>query len=207
LFPERQPGLSGAEPGLTAAKALPALRPVGQVAACYILAEGPEGLYIIDQHAAHERIMYEKVLASRSDRTPASQALLQPQSIELSPIEATAVKAMSATLEEFGFVIEEFGSRTFLVRAVPSALSGGGWLTALHEFLNSPESKTRGEELMAEVIACHSAIRAGKTLAPDEIRALLLDLEKSQIPNTCPHGRPTLMKLETSALERHFKRT
>ena len=80
-------------------------------------------------------------------------------------------------------------------------------MTALHEFLNSPESHTRGEEKLAELIACHSAVRAGKTLSPEEIRALLLGLEKAEIPNTCPHGRPTLMKLETSALERHFKRT
>jgi DNA mismatch repair protein MutL len=86
-------------------------------------------------------------------------------------------------------------------------LAGGNWLVALREFLNSPESVARGEERMAEIIACHSAVRAGKTLSMDEIRALLLDLEKAQVPNTCPHGRPTLMKLETTALERHFKRT
>ncbi|MGI2335111.1 MAG: DNA mismatch repair endonuclease MutL [Dehalogenimonas sp.] len=208
LFPET---MAASRPltaaGLTAAEALPALRAVGQVAGCYILAEGPDGLYIIDQHAAHERIMYEKVLSARQNHTPASQALLEPRNVELSPAESTALTVLSKLLEDFGFVAEDFGGRTLLVRAVPSALVGGDWVTALHEFLNSPESRTRGEEKLAEIIACHSAVRAGKTLTLEETRALLLDLEKTEVPNTCPHGRPTLMKLETAALERHFKRT
>jgi len=191
----------------TPVRDLPALRPLGQVAGCYILAEGPDGLYIIDQHAAHERIMFEKVLASRGQASVRSQALLDPQNIELSPIEAGRYPSLNKTLADYGFIVEDFGGRGLLIRAVPSPLAGGDWLAALREFLNSPESVARGEERMAELIACHSAVRAGKTLSTDEIRALLLDLEKAQVPNTCPHGRPTLMKLETSALERYFKRT
>ncbi|MDV2989561.1 MAG: DNA mismatch repair endonuclease MutL [Dehalogenimonas sp.] len=208
LFPETAaPARSLPASGMTVARSLPALRAIGQVAGCYILAEGPDGLYIVDQHAAHERIMYEKVLTARQNHTPASQALLEPRNVELSPAEAAVVTALSKMLAEFGFVTEDFGGRTLLVRAVPSALAGSDWLTALHEFLNSPESRTRGEEKLAELIACHSAVRSGKSLTQEEIRALLLDLEKAEVPNTCPHGRPTLMKLETVALERHFKRT
>ena len=208
LFPETaSSSQTMTESGLTAAKALPALRPLGQVAGCYILAEGPDGLYIIDQHAAHERVMYEKTLAARAGRTLSTQALLEPQPIDLSPVETVSLTAHSGLLERFGFVFEAFGGRSYLVRGIPAALSGSDWLTALHEFLNSTESQSHTEEGIAEIIACHSAIRAGKTLSPEEIRALLLDLEKAQVPNTCPHGRPTLMKLETSTLERHFKRT
>lgn len=208
LFPESASIKSSAdETSLTTANVLPALRPVGQVAGCYILAEGPDGLYIIDQHAAHERIMYEKALVSSRGRTPAVQSLLEPRSIELSPAEAANLARVSGLLEAFGFAAEAFGGRTLLVRAIPAVLSGSDWATALHEFLNSPESRSRGQEKLAELIACHSAIRAGKTLTPEEIRALLTDLEKTETPNTCPHGRPTLMKLEISALERHFKRT
>ncbi|AKG53249.1 MutL [Dehalogenimonas sp. WBC-2] len=203
---DRRPA-SHAATAATPAQALPALRPLGQVAGCYILAEGPDGLYIIDQHAAHERIMYEKTLAARARQNPSSQSLLQPQTIELSPVEAASLKVLAGLLAQFGFIVEAFGGRSYLVRAVPSALSGHDWLTALREFLNAPESRDQGEEKLAELIACHSAIRAGKNLSPEEVRALLLDLEKAEVPNTCPHGRPTLMKLETSALERHFKRT
>jgi DNA mismatch repair protein MutL len=177
------------------------------VAGCYVLAEGPDGLYIIDQHAAHERVMYEKVIAEREGREPSSQAFLEPQNVELSPDEISRYLSLAATLARYGFIIESFGGRSLLVRAVPQALSGKDWQTALHEFLNSSEAIVRGEERLAEIIACHSAVRAGKTMSMDEIRALLLDLEKAQVPNTCPHGRPTLMKLEISALEHHFKRT
>ena len=191
----------------TPARTLPALRPLGQVAGCYILAEGPDGLYIIDQHAAHERIMFEKVLDSRGRAEVQSQALLETQNIELSPVEAGRYQSLSQILTGYGFILEDFGTSGLLVRAVPSLLAGGNWLATLREFLNSPESITRGEERMAELIACHSAVRAGKALSMDEMRALLLDLEKAQVPNTCPHGRPTLMKLETVSLERHFKRS
>ncbi|PPD58498.1 DNA mismatch repair endonuclease MutL [Dehalogenimonas etheniformans] len=191
----------------TPSQAIPALRPLGQVAGCYILAEGPDGLYIIDQHAAHERIMYEKVIAGRKSRIPSSQAFLEPQNVELFPAEMNRFSSLFSTLAAYGFIIESFGERSLLVRAIPQALSGGDWQTALHEFLNSPESLALGEERLAELIACHSAVRAGKVLSMDEIRVLLLDLEKAQVPNACPHGRPTLMKLEISALERFFKRT
>ncbi|PVV83321.1 DNA mismatch repair endonuclease MutL [Dehalogenimonas alkenigignens] len=194
------------ESGPIFSQALPALRPLGQLAGCYILAEGPDGLYIIDQHAAHERIMYEKVLAERANRSPSSQALLEPQNVELPPAEAGRYPILTPVLSECGFVTEAFGGRSILVRAIPQALSGGDWRTALREFLNSPESVSRGEERLAELIACHSAVRAGKTLSIDEIRVLLLDLEKAKVPNTCPHGRPTLLKLDSAALERHFKR-
>ncbi|XUW99628.1 MAG: DNA mismatch repair endonuclease MutL [Dehalogenimonas sp.] len=201
LFTERD------SPSPTPTQALPALRPLGQVAGCYILAEGPDGLYIIDQHAAHERIMFEKVIIGRKNQASSSQALLEPQNVELYPAEMSRFASLSGTLEGYGFVIESFGDRSLLVRAVPQSLAGVDWQTTLHEFLNSPESLVSGEERMAELIACHSAVRAGKILSIEEIRVLLLDLEKTQVPNTCPHGRPTLMKLEISALERFFKRT
>ena len=200
-----QPGLS--KPGLTAAGALPALRPIGQVAGCYLLAEGPDGLFIIDQHAAHERIMYEKALASRASRMAASQSLLSPRDVELSPSEIAVMNSVTGVLGDFGFIIEGFGDRTVLVRAVPAILAGGDWETALHEFLNSPDSRVRGEQKLAELIACHSSVRAGQVLNAEEIRALLADLERAEIPATCPHGRPTMMKLDNTSLERHFKRT
>jgi DNA mismatch repair protein MutL len=187
---------------------LPLLRVLGQAGGNYIVAEGPEGLYIVDQHAAHERIMYEQLLAQKAGRGIQLQGMLEPYSFEVTPPQDEMLKSGAAQLQDFGFTIEPFGERTYLVRAVPAVLKDGSWLEALKEILDSPRDKTTNvEDDIIKSLACHSAVRAGKTLTDDEMRELIRQLEQTNLPNTCPHGRPTMLHLSTGQLEKEFGRT
>ncbi|MGB8262586.1 MAG: DNA mismatch repair endonuclease MutL, partial [Dehalococcoidales bacterium] len=187
---------------------LPLLRVLGQAAGNYIVAEGPDGVYVIDQHAAHERIMYEQLLAQKAGRGIQLQGMLEPYSFEVAPPQDEMLKSGAAALQDFGFTIEPFGERTYLVRAVPAVLKDGSWLEALKEILGSPCDKTTNvEDDIIKSLACHSAVRAGKTLTDDEMRELIRLLEQTNLPNTCPHGRPTILHLSTGQLEKEFGRT
>jgi DNA mismatch repair protein MutL len=195
------------EPVQTPRLTLPVLRVIGQAAGNYIIAEGPDGLYVIDQHAAHERIMYEQLTAQKAGRTIQVQGMLEPYSFEVTPQQDEILKTEAGNLREFGFTIEPFGERTYLVRAVPSVLKDGDWLAALREILDSPRNKTTNtEDDIIKSLACHSAVRAGKTLTDDEMRELIRQLEQVNLPNTCPHGRPTMLHLSIRQLEREFGR-
>ena len=186
---------------------LPLLRVLGQAAGNYIVAEGPDGVYVIDQHAAHERIMYEKLLAEKATRGIQVQGMLEPYSFEVTPPQDEILKSEAARLHDFGFTIEFFGERTYLVRAVPSVLKDGDWLEALKEILDSPRDKmTNVEDDIIKSLACHSAVRAGKMLTDDEMRELVRQLEQVNLPNTCPHGRPTMLHLSIGQLEKEFGR-
>ena len=186
---------------------LPLLRVLGQAAGNYIVAEGPDGLYVIDQHAAHERIMYEKLLAEKATRGIQVQGMLEPYSFEVTPPQDEILKSEAGRLHDFGFTIEFFGERTYLVRAVPSVLKDGDWLEALKEILDSPRDKmTNVEDDIIKSLACHSAVRAGKMLTDDEMRELVRQLEQVNLPNTCPHGRPTMLHLSIGQLEKEFGR-
>jgi DNA mismatch repair protein MutL len=197
------PSTSAQSPKMT----LPLLRVLGQAAGNYIVAEGPDGVYVIDQHAAHERIMYEKLLAEKATRGIQVQGMLEPYSFEVTPPQDEMLKAEAAQLQDFGFTIEAFGERTYLVRAVPSVLKDGDWLEALKEILDSPRDKmTNVEDDIIKSLACHSAVRAGKMLTDDEMRELVRQLEQVNLPNTCPHGRPTMLHLSIGQLEKEFGR-
>jgi DNA mismatch repair protein MutL len=186
---------------------LPVLRVIGQVANNYIIAEGPDGLYVIDQHAAHERIMYEQLTTQKASRGIQVQGMLEPYSLEVTPQQDEMLKSGAGYLRQFGFTIEPFGERTYLVRAVPSVLKDNNWLEALREILDSPRDKTTDvEDNIIKSLACHSAVRAGKTLTDDEMRELIRRLEQVNLPNTCPHGRPTILHLSIRQLEREFGR-
>ncbi len=197
------------QPGLTPSASLPALRLVGQVAGAYIIAEGPDGLYIIDQHAAHERILYEQIHQQSLIRSVDVQGLLEPATLEVSPGQDAVLSTCYNDLAEFGFTIEPFGERTYLVRAIPSMLGGKDWSAALKELLDAAGTEKNAEwrEKMEESMACHGAVRAGQVLSDQEMRELLRQLEKTALPNSCPHGRPTIIRLSTGQLEREFKRT
>jgi DNA mismatch repair protein MutL len=187
---------------------LPALRLVGQIAGTYIIAEGPEGLYIIDQHAAHERILFEQIHQQSLVRSVDVQGLLEPATLEVSPGQDAVLSTCYNDLSEFGFTIEPFGDRTYLIRSVPSILGGKDWSAALRELLDSSETGegTAWREKMEESMACHGAVKAGQVLSDQEMRELLRQLEKTALPNTCPHGRPTIIRLSIGQLEREFKR-
>lgn len=189
---------------------VPLLRLVGQLASAYLVAEGPDGLYLIDQHAAHERVLYEKFMASRGEGVP-SQALLKPAAVEIPPAGARILESELPVLSKFGFQVESFGTNTFLVRAVPTLLSGiepGAALRVLVEDFEEDETPLAAE-LEARIIArvCkRAAVKAGKILSPEEQKALLADLENCRSPRTCPHGRPTMIHLPVDLLERQFGR-
>jgi len=186
---------------------LPVLRVLGQVLNSYIVAEGPDGLYLIDQHAAHERIRFEKVKQQRSQREMEVQGLLEPATFEVNPRQDEILKSCYQELAEFGFSLEPFGDRTYLVRAVPSLL-GKDWAVMLRELLDSlsGEAMSNREEKIAISIACHGAVRSGQALTDDEMRELVRQLEQAATPHTCPHGRPTLIHLSTRQLEKEFGR-
>jgi DNA mismatch repair protein MutL len=194
-----------AEVPQTPARSLPVLRVVGQLLASYIVAEGPGGLYLIDQHAAHERILFEQVKDGWSRREIEIQPLLEPLPLEVSPREATVLGSHLEKLGEFGFAIEPFGERTFLVRAVPAPLVGQDWRGVIQELLDGGGGDW--DERLAISIACHSAVRAGQVLNIDEMREMVRKLEQATLPHSCPHGRPTMIHLSLAQLEREFGRS
>ena len=187
---------------------LPALRILGQIDSTYIVAEGPDGLYLIDQHAAHERILFEKINQQRSDQQVEIQGLLEPATFEVSPRQDEVLKAQYENLLEFGFSIEPFGDRTYLVRAVPAILNQKDWMAMLRELLDvAGEDRANWTERVMVSMACHGAVRAGQVLNNEEMRELVRQLEQAAIPNTCPHGRPTMIHLSSAQLEKEFRRT
>jgi len=193
----------------TPAMSLPVLRVLGQLDNSYIIAEGPDGLYLIDQHAAHERILFEKIRRQRSQRDIEVQGLLEPMPFEVSPRQEAILKSRYRDLAEFGFAIEPFGDRTFLIRALPALIHDMDWAGMLRELLDSLSSGDKSDwaEGVTITMACHGAVRAGQSLADAEMRELLRQLEQCATPHTCPHGRPTMIHLSSSQLKREFGRT
>jgi DNA mismatch repair protein MutL len=193
----------------TLSASLPVLRVVGQVMNGYIVAEGPDGLYLIDQHAAHERVRYDKVLKQREQKKPEVQGLLEPATLEVTPRQDAIMRSCLGQLSDFGFTLESFGDRTYLVRTVPVIVAGNEWSGMLKELLDGLVGEERGkwEEKIVASIACHGAIKAGQSLSDDEMRSLVRQLEQTANPWTCPHGRPTVIKLSAAQLEREFGRS
>ncbi len=199
------PGPAGMLPGM-----LPLLRLVGQVGLAYLIAEGPDGLYLIDQHAAHERVLFERFMKQRSAQIP-SQVLLEPVTIHLPPAGAQLLLQQLETLAAIGFQIEPFGPNTFRVRAIPSLLVGAdpqAAVRAVVEDFEEDETPLQAEveaRLIARVCK-RAAVKAGQLLSTEEQRALLAELETCRSPRTCPHGRPTMIHLSVDLLERQFGR-
>ena len=193
----------------TPAVSLPVLRILGQLLSSYIVAEGPDGLYLIDQHAAHERILFEKIKDQKLQQEIEIQGLLEPVTFEVNPKQEEVLKSHYEDLTEFGFSIEPFGDRTYLVRAVPALLYQKDWAGMVRELLDSlsGENKRDWREEIAISMACHSAVRAGQTLTDDEMRELIRQLEQAALPQTCPHGRPTVIRLSSTQLGKEFGRS
>ena len=185
---------------------LPALRLLGQLLSSYIIAEGRDGLYLIDQHAAHERILFEKIKRQRARQEIEVQGLLEPVTFEVNPKQEEVLKSHYQKLAEFGFSIEPFGDKTYLVRAVPLLLYNKDWAGMMRQLLDSLSGGDWAETI-AISIACHSAVRAGQALTDDEMGELVWQLEQVAIPHTCPHGRPTMIRLSSGQLEKEFGRS
>jgi DNA mismatch repair protein MutL len=201
------PAVPSAEQPLLA-PSLPALRALGQVGMVYIVAEGPEGLYLVDQHAAHERILFERFLAPRYTAADA-QGLLEPVAVELAPRQRALLSEMADELSAQGFALEPFGDGTWLVRSVPAVLRDRDVAVTLVEFLDAlsrEEAVPDRRQRVAMSLACHAAIRAGQPLSQEEMRELLRQLEATEDPRHCPHGRPTMVHMSADALAREFRR-
>ncbi len=195
----------------TPAQALPVLRVIGQLGGTYIIAEGPDGMYLIDQHAAHERVLYERFWQQRQRRQPQVQGLLEPLTIDLSARQRAVLTEQGEALRGHGFDIEPFGDGACLVRSVPEplALPGQGDVReAIGRFLDLLLEDEEGDhrDRVAMSLACHGAIRAGKVLSADEMRELARQLEATESPHTCPHGRPTMIHMAAELLARQFGR-
>ncbi|MCE2501508.1 MAG: DNA mismatch repair endonuclease MutL [Dehalococcoidia bacterium] len=191
---------------------LAGLRVVGQIRQTYLVAEGPAGMYLIDQHAAHERVVYDQLRNRSEHRERASQPLLAPLPAELSASQAATVEEYAGLLAEYGFQLEPFGGNAWLVRAVPATLAARGSsdpATALTDLLDAvavEQVVMEREDALVATIACHGSVRAGMTLAQDEMDALLRQLETTENPHNCPHGRPTVVHFTEYQLEREFNR-
>ncbi len=187
---------------------LPILRVLGQVMNNYIVAEGPEGLYLIDQHAAHERIRFEMLQGQRAREEVEVQGLLDPATIDVTPAQAAVLKSCLEELEKFGFAMEAFGERTYLLRTVPALATGDDWKGMLGDLLDSlsGEAKANWQEKILISVACHGAIKAGQSLSAEEMREMVRQLEQTLNPYTCPHGRPTMIHLNSKQLEKEFGR-
>lgn len=196
----------------TSSRRLPVMRVIGQVGAAYIIAEGPDGLYLIDQHAAHERILYEQFLGQRRGLKVASQGLVAASTVYLSPSQSRLIEDQMPLLAELGFEIESFGPNAFRVRAVPAILARSDPAVALAAVVADLENemtplKSHAEALVIKRVCKTAAVKAGQTLSRAEMEAMMLQLEACDVPHTCPHGRPTLIHLSAAQLARQFGRT
>ena len=192
-------------------RSLPMLRVVGQVGATYIVAEGPAGLYLIDQHAAHERILYEQFMAEQAGQEVISQELLTAVTVDLAPEQVDFLEDNLDALHAIGFAIEPFGGRTFLLRAVPALVATADPVEELFAALGQiecgqmPTEATAEQQLIARVCK-QAAVKAGQVLSYEEMRAMLRQLESCQSPRTCPHGRPTMLHFSAEQLAKEFGR-
>ena len=202
-------GASGEPAQLLLSRTLPALRVVGQVQETYIVAEGPQGMYLIDQHAAHECVIYERIRQAAARETPEVQGLLEPATVELSIPQEELVASQGALLGSYGWRLESFGERSHLIRGMPSVLTSKDPAQALLDLLDttlSEEPTKSWEERLAATVSCHGAVRAGNVLTLPEMTEMVRLLEQTRQPHTCPHGRPTMVHLSAGNLEREFRR-
>ena len=199
------PKPSGEEAGL------PPLRVIGQLQATYMVAEGPDGLYLLDQHAAHERVLYEELMARRQEGPLPAQPLLQPVLLEVSPEEGSLLEEHQETLRELGLWIEPFGPRAVRVRAIPAVLSAEAIRAVIQDLLFDLHEARRPMEAALEArwirsICKRAAVKAGQVLGMEQMQHLVRALERCTMPWTCPHGRPTVLRFPLGQLAHQFGR-
>ncbi|MBN1918682.1 MAG: DNA mismatch repair endonuclease MutL [Verrucomicrobia bacterium] len=186
------------------------LKYLAQLRSSYLLAEDDDGLVVIDQHAAHERVLYERIMAALDGKGRTSQRLLVPRTIELTKREALVIEDQLALFRKMGFEVRAFGPGTYLVEATPTYMPDAAWDEVFRDILdevdaNQKEYRERPEATLITA-ACKAAVKAHDTLTRDESVQLLADLAACERPFTCPHGRPTMLRLTEHDLEREFKR-
>ncbi len=190
---------------------LPPLRLIGQIGAMYVIAEGPDGMYLIDQHAAHERILYERFMADKTAQQLAVQQLLDPIPLEFSPDESALIEEHLDVLHGIGLRLEPFGGSTWLIRSVPTLLMNDDLRTAMAELVadlmagDLPFAANEEAKLITRVCK-RAAIKGGQVLSAAEMNELIHQLELCASPRTCPHGRPTMIHFSASQMAREFGR-
>ena len=198
------------QPPVQGQLSVPALRVLGQLQSTYIVSEGPDGMYLIDQHTAHERVLFDQLRRDKGKGEITAQGMLEPATVELTPHQEALLHDHMETLRGYGFGIEPFGQRTALLRSVPVALATRAPAQALLDLLDGMESEElKGydwEERIMATVACHGAVRAGHDLDPLEMQEMVRLLETADNPQSCPHGRPIMLHMSSHQLQREFGR-
>jgi len=188
------------------------IRPLGQLDESFIIATDDEGLLLIDQHVAHERILFDKYRALESARTAESQQLLIPETFDLTPAQAAVFDTVAAELESYGFELMRLSGRTVAIKAAPADLPAGEGRNMLAEILETVDAEKKGtaretlRDDIAASLACHAAIKVNMPLTPEKMRWLIDRLLKTSSPTTCPHGRPVILRLATRDILKGFHR-
>ena len=188
------------------------IRPLGQLEESFIIATDDDGLLLIDQHVAHERVLFDKYRALEAERRSESQQLLVPETFDLSPAQAAVFDDLAPELEKYGFELMRLSGRTVAIKAVPADLPGSEARNMLFELLETVDAEKKGsarETLRDEIaasLACHAAIKVNMPLAPEKMRWLIDRLLQTSSPTTCPHGRPVILRLRTRDILKGFHR-
>ena len=194
------------------APSLASLKPLGQIRESFILAVNHEGLWIVDQHVAHERVLFEKVLKQRAAQKVESQRLLMPLVLELTPAQQAIFAEISEELNQNGFEAEPFGARSVAIKVAPAGVEASQIEHMLHELLDQfsrEEQMLNMEKVRARIaasIACHAAIKVNMPLQQNKMEWLLAELAKTECPMSCPHGRPVVLRYSMKDIQKAFKR-
>ncbi|HEY0566236.1 MAG TPA: DNA mismatch repair endonuclease MutL [Terriglobales bacterium] len=196
-----------------AAPPLSTLKPLGQVRESFILAVNADGLWIIDQHTAHERVLFEKIMRERSERDVEGQRLLMPLVIELTPSQWPVFAEIAGELRSNGFEAEPFGSRTIAVKTAPAGIKPNDVERMLNELIDQIEREEQAMNIgkirsrIAATVACHAAVKVNMPMEMPKLEWLLQELAKTDAPMTCPHGRPVILRYSVQDIQKAFKRT
>jgi DNA mismatch repair protein MutL len=188
------------------------IRPLGQLEESFIVATDEEGLLLIDQHVAHERVLFDKYRALETARQSESQRMLIPETFDLTPAQASAFDGIASELESYGFELMRLSGRTVAIKATPADLPASEARNFMSEVLDSVDAEKRGKsrevlrDEIAASLACHSAIKVNMPLAPEKMRWLIDRLLSTSSPTTCPHGRPVILRLATQDILKGFHR-
>jgi DNA mismatch repair protein MutL len=191
---------------------LSTLKPLGQIRDSFILAVNPQGLWIIDQHVAHERVLFEKILAARGRREVEAQRLLMPIIVELRPAQQAIFAEIAEELRRNGFEAEPFGTRTIAIQSAPAGITSDEVARMLQELLEQFEREQQALNLekirtrIAASIACHAAIKVNMPLDQAKMEWLLSELARTRYPMSCPHGRPVVLRYSVKEIQKAFKR-
>src|SRR2546425_5672714 len=188
------------------------IRPLGQLDESFIIATDDEGLLLIDQHFAHERVLFDKYRAQEASRRPESQQMLIPETFDLTPAQAGAFDHVAMELESYGFELMRLSGRTVAIKSTPADLPASEARNVLSEVLDTVDSEKKGaaratlRDEIAASLACHAAIKVNMPLAPEKMRWLIDRLLTTSSPTTCPHGRPVILRLATQDILKGFHR-